>query len=354
MQQIQARQKALSKLPSWANNPELIFPPSLSMEQSSSEATARFKAGLVSGTTLIDLSGGFGVDAYYLSRQFQQTIYCERQEELARIALHNFEVLAPGKIQTVNGDSIDYLLSCSQTFDLIYLDPARRGSHNQKLVRLADCEPDVVAHWEELKGKGAAVLIKASPMLDIKKALSELPDIQQIWVVAVKNEVKEVLLHWEAKAKGNPVQIHCLDLQSPHDSFSFTYEEEAEAVALSGEASTYLIEPNASILKAGAFKCFAKRFSLSKLHPNSHLYTRDEPGLHLPGRVFSIIQELSSPKKELKKLVPDGKINVITRNYAVKAEELKKKYRLHDGGDRFLIGTKVGDAYRLFYCRPSK
>lgn len=355
IQQIQARQKIQKKLPTWFANPQVIFPSGVSLEQSSSEETAKFKASLVSGWSMVDLTGGAGIDSYFISENFQTAVYCERNPELADITGYNFDMLSLGKFQIEVGDSIEYLQQVSEPVDLIYIDPARRGNHNQKLYKLSDCEPDIIDTWNLMTSKASEILVKASPMLDIKQALMELPYVQQVWVVAVKNEVKEVLLSWKATGRSSCPQIHCVNLHPDGDSkFSFTYEEEAMASSESGELGSILIEPYAAILKAGAFKAFAKRFSLTKLHPNSHLYTAKEEQSGIPGRVFEIEQEVLQPKKELKKLIPDGKVNVLTRNYALSAEELKQKYRLQDGGEKFLIGTKVGEVYRLYLCQVKK
>lgn len=355
IQQIQARQKTHKKLPTWVSNPKVIFPSGVSLEQSSSEETAKFKTGLLGGEEMIDLTGGVGIDSYFLSENFQTATYCERNAELAAITDYNFNLLAPGRFKIHVGDSMEYLQDVSEPVDLIYIDPARRGNHNQKLYKLSDCEPDIIGTWNLMTSKASEILVKASPMLDIKQTLMDLPFIQQVWVVAVRNEVKEVLLSWKATGKSSCPQIHCVNLHPGGDTtFSFTYEEEAMASHEMGEHGAILIEPNAAILKAGAFKAFAKRFSLTKLHPNSHLYTAKEVRSGIPGRVFEIEQEIIQPKKELKNLIPDGKVNVLTRNYALSAEDLKRKYRLQDGGKKFLIGTKVGEVYRLFLCQLKK
>jgi len=352
VQQIQSRQKARHKVPSWAANQDLLFPVSLSMEQASSEETARFKSALAKGKTMIDLTGGFGVDTFFLSENFQQAIYCERNEELAAIVRHNFDLLKPNKFEIAEGDSLAYISKSDEVFDLTYVDPARRGDHNQKLYKLADCEPDIVSNWSLLQSRSNAILIKASPMLDIKQALHEIPEIQKVWVVSVKNEVKEVLLLWEKGIPTGKRIIQSVDLQSDGPKiFSFTYEEEESSESLFGEVGKYLIEPYSSILKAGAFRSFGKMFGLKKLHPNSHLYACEDLTQGIPGRIFEVIKEISNPKKELKQLFPTAKVNVITRNYVLSADELKKKYRLQDGGKEFLIGTKVGERFAMLFCR---
>lgn len=350
--QIQARHKALKKLPTWSRDFSLFFPEGISVEQASSEDTAQFKSDLVHGNSFIDLTGGFGVDTYFIGRNFKKATYCERDEKLVEIFRHNMEMLGENKFGTFLGDSLQFLSATDQNFDLVFVDPARRGEQNQKLYKLADCEPDIVGRWELLKSKGNTILIKASPMLDLKQAILDLPDIQKIWVVSVKNEVKEVLLLWE---KDKPLEeriIHCVDLNPKgKNEFIFSFESEEKASNTYSEVKSFIIEPLAPILKAGAFRSFGKRFGLEKLHPNSHLYTSDSFSEDIPGRVFEVIREFVQPKKELKENFPSGKVNVIARNFALSPDEIKKKFRLKDGGDDYLIATKVGERYRVFYCR---
>lgn len=350
VQQISARQKAAKKLPSWATNPQVIFPASISLEQSSSELTAEFKARNRVGKLMIDLTGGFGVDSFFLGKNFEKAIYCEQQEELAEIAGHNLEVLAPKKFDIVKGDGLAFLAQSEKQFDLIYADPARRGKGNQKLYKLQDCEPDVVSSWEMMKSKADAILLKVSPMLDISQAVSEIPDIQRVQVISVKNEVKELLLHWRKEGLESAFAIEAIDLGVKETSFSFEPSKEESANSVFGDVENYLIEPISGILKAGAFKTFGERFGLSKLDPNSHLYTSSQAPSEIPARVFKVIQEVQPKKAEIKKLFPSGKVNVITRNYASGSEVLKKKLGLKDGGEDFLIGTKTQSGFKIFWC----
>lgn len=350
--QIEARQKAQKKLPTWVRNFDLFFPPGLSVEQSSSEDTAQFKSELFGGKSMIDMTGGFGVDTYFLAKNFKEAIYCERNEDLAEIFRYNMEVLGENKFKIHQGDGIEFLAGTPENFDLIYVDPARRGEQNQKLYKLSDCEPDTVSHWPLLQSKARSVLVKASPMMDIKQSLQEMPDIQQVWVVSVKNEVKEVLLLWQKEEKAEEIAIHCVDLRPEgRHEFDFSFEKESSAESIFSEVKSYIIEPMAGILKAGGFKYFGKQYGLEKLHPNSHLYTSDSYSEGITGRVFEVINELHQPKKELKSLFPKGQVNVIARNFALSAEEIKNKFRLKDGGNDFLICTKVGEKYRVFHCR---
>jgi 16S rRNA G966 N2-methylase RsmD len=351
VQQIAARQKAAKKLPTWAKNLNLLFPASISVEQSSSEQTAAFKAEGHRGKRMIDLTGGFGVDFFHLSQGFEKGVYCELQTELFQISTHNLSTLNPGKFDFVEGDGLDFLRNSAQHFDLIYADPARRGTGNQKLYKLQDCEPNVVDAWTLLGSKSDRILLKVSPMLDLTQAWSELPDIQRITVVSVRNEVKELLLHWDKANKGAPKIISVVDLESGLPPFEFEPRAEEQAHSQFAEAGKYLIEPLAGILKAGAFNLFGERFGLKKLEKNSHLYTSEIYTKGIPGRVFEILQEISPKKQEIKALFPSGKANVICRNYLMGAEELKKKMGIKDGGEDFLIGTQTATGGKLYWCK---
>ena len=354
VQQISARQKAAKKLSTWATNPQVIFPASISLEQSSSELTAEFKARNRVGKLMIDLTGGFGVDSFFLGKNFEKAIYCEQQEELAEIAGHNLEVLVSKKFDIVKGDGLAFLAQAEKQFDLIYTDPARRGKGNLKLYKLQDCEPDVVSSWEMMKSKADAILLKVSPMLDISQAVSEIPDVQKVQVISVKNEVKELLLHWSRESVESAFTIEAIDLGAKETSFSFEPSKEESINSVFGDVENYLIEPFSGILKAGAFKTFGERFGLSKLDPNSHLYTSSQAPSEIPARVFKVIQEVQPKKAEIKKLFPSGKVNVITRNYASGSEVLKKKLGLKDGGEDFLIGTKTQSGFKIFWCILAK
>ncbi|WP_317172661.1 THUMP-like domain-containing protein [Echinicola salinicaeni] len=355
VQQISARKKAQNKLPSWVANPHIIFPASISLEQCSSEQTANFKAQFVQGKSLVDLTGGFGVDTYFLGKKFEKVLYLERQEKLAEIAKFNFSTLSNSsdKFQVLSEDSMAFLKNTAQFFDWIYVDPARRGGHNQKLYKLADCEPDIVGHWDMLSHKAACIMVKASPMLDIKEALKELPIVHEVHIVAVKNEVKEVLLIWRKDEKKQEPLIKAWNLSSSEKlAFEFTYTEEEVTPVAFGPVEKYLIMPSAAILKAGGFKSFAHQFGLKKLHSNTHLYTTDKLPEKIQGRVFEVIEVFKLDKKKIKQLFPSGKVNVLSRNHPLKAEAIKKKFKLKDGGEEFLLACTTSDGLpKAFYCK---
>ena len=355
LQQIEGRERTADKLPTFASIPDWWYPVRLSCEQCSSELTARYKASLLSPLALgegkeerfLDLTGGYGVDTYFLSEQFIHTDYVEQNEELCRIAAHNFALSQKSKVERQklsiaihNPTAEDFLLSspCGEAgWGLIFLDPARRDSHGSKVFRLEDCTPNVVELLPTLLAHSKRLLIKLSPMLDLTQAVTCLSQVNwDIHIVAIKNEVKEVLL-----LSGGTGQIITIDLAQKDQAFVFTREEEQHCGLdiRDGKLANYLYEPNAAILKAGAYKLVAQRFGLYKLDVNTHLYTSRQFIENFPGRVWRITE-----KQNLKQA------NVLTRNYPLTPEQLKKKLHLRDGGTAFVIGCRVAGKPTLLYA----
>ena len=355
LQQIEGRERTADKLPTFASIPDWWYPVRLSCEQCSSELTARYKASLLSPLALgerkeerfLDLTGGYGVDTYFLSEQFTHTDYVEQNEELCRIAAHNFALSQKSKVERQklsiaihNTTAEDFLLSspCGEAgWGLIFLDPARRDSHGSKVFRIEDCTPNVVELLPTLLAHSKRLLIKLSPMLDLTQAVTCLSQVNwDIHIVAIKNEVKEVLL-----LSGGTGQITTIDLAQKDQAFVFTREEEQHCGLdiRDGKLANYLYEPNAAILKAGAYKLVAQRFGLHKLDVNTHLYTSRQFIENFPGRVWRITE-----KQNLKQA------NVLTRNYPLTPEQLKKKLHLRDGGTAFVIGCRVAGKPTLLYA----
>jgi len=357
LNQIAGRQKIRHKIPSWYERDDLLFPPALSLEQSSSELTARYKSTLIKGKTLVDLTGGFGVDSVFLSSSFSQTIYVEKQEALAETAQHNFKALGL-PIQVVNADAVAYLDEMSP-IDCIYIDPSRRSGKGLKVVRIEDCEPDVAALQGKLLSKADKVLIKLSPMLDIKAALNALTSTNQVHVVSVDNECKELLFLLTKEPTKEP-RIVALnyDKSIPREVISFYYPDERNTSPLWVDTiKHYLYEPNTSIIKAGYYKGISALFDIEKLHPDSHLYTSDGLIPRFPGRVFEVVAVSSFNKKELTPFLKDlDKANIAVRNFPLSAEALRKKLKLKEGGEVFLFATTMKDGKRvLVRCQmPAK
>lgn len=340
-EQIGARQKARQKLPEWHQTQSIVFPPGISIEQSSSERTAKYKSTLVNGHQLIDLTGGMGVDTYYLSQNFAETHYVEQNAELAIITQHNFSVLGKKNIQVHNTAAEHFLQNWPQKADVIYLDPDRRPAHGQKTFSLADASPNVLDLLHELLQKANTILIKTSPLLDIDLAIRSLRFVDKVFVVAVDNECKEVLYGLQAGENDNP-EISTVNLSSKGKAvqeFSFTRQQEETTSASFSEPLRYLYEPNAAVLKAGAFKMIASHYALLKLHPNSHLYTSDTLVSSFPGRTFVITHVANYDKKTLRKLLPTPQANISIRNFPDSVQKIRKKTGLKEGGKTYIFAT---------------
>ena len=295
--QIAGRQAAANKIPSWQSIEELWYPRHLSLEQCSSEITAQYKSTLADGETLADLTGGFGIDCAFMASRFRKVSYVERQEELCEIAKHNFPLLGLKHITVYNEDGVVHLQKM-EPVDCIFIDPARRNEYGGKTIAISDCEPDVAELEELLLSKGKQIIIKLSPMLDLTLALKSMKRTREVHIISVNNECKELLLII-GNEPSQLIPIHCINLTSKEkQTFTFTREEELEAECLyTKEPGKYLYEPNASILKAGAFRSIASRYKVKKLHPNSHLYTSDLWIENFPGRSFQITGQCSFNKK---------------------------------------------------------
>ena len=352
--QIAGRQIAVAKVPSWYRTEGLLYPKHLSMEQCSSEATAIYKAGLVEGDTFADLTGGFGIDCSFLSRKFKQADYVERQSELCELAEHNFPLLGL-KIGVHNEDGVEYLKQMHPV-DVLFLDPARRDGHGEKTVAISDCEPDVSALEDLLVEKAKKVMVKLSPMLDLSLALKALKYVREVHIVSVNNECKELLLILEKSTDSLEIVIHCEQITSTgeHQHYAFTQEQERTSdCPLSAEVGAYLYEPNASILKAGAYRSLTQAYPVKKLHASSHLYTSPYYIEDFPGRRFQVEAVSGFGKKELKTLLQGlEKANLTIRNFPSSVAELRKRLKLKEGGECYLFATTLSDESKvLINCR---
>ena len=343
--QIEGRKLASAKLPTWAAVEDIIFPVRLSLEQCSSEVTARYKAGLVSGTSLADLTGGFGIDCSYMSASFEKATYIERNEELCRIASHNFALLQK-PIQVINANSEEALASLPLQ-DWIFIDPARRDKAGNKVVSLSDCEPDVCQLEELLLQKAAHVMVKCSPMLDISQAIRELHSVIEVHVVSVNNECKELLLIL-GREKKEDIPIRTINFHGAEaQEFAYSSAEESDASChYTASVGRYLYEPNSSLMKAGCYRLPAQRFGLRKLHPNTHLYTSDTLVSDFPGRMFRVESICGFSKKELKAL-DCKKANLAVRNFPERVDALQKRLKISDGGATYLFATTLNDESKV-------
>lgn len=343
-QQLHGRRKARERLPTFFSTRGIIYPLSLNLEQCSSEATANYRNSLVESIiqqreSVADLTGGFGVDSLFFSKLFSTVHSVEPNADLLEIARHNHNVLHATNISHHALTAENFLASTPWTFDLIYIDPSRRNEQNKKLFRLADTQPNVVELLPKLLARTQFILVKASPFLDIQQGLSELMHVEKVVVVAVRNECKELLFLVNKNYTQEP-NVIAVDLSSSGDitdQFVFRLSVEKLLNTLPSPPLQYLYEPHAAILKAGAFKSIATIFGVQKIQTNTHLYTSNLLVADFPGRVFEI-KALQPQANELNQWLPDGKANVITRNYPLSAEELKRKLKLKDGGDNYVIG----------------
>lgn len=394
--QIAGRQMMEKKIPSWYAERDIVYPPHLSLEQSSSEFTARYKASLVLGgnhslpgtaataptntgevansgsieceieeckiETFADLTGGMGVDFSFLSPYFREAIYVEQNKELCRIAEHNFSRLGLKNV-SIHYTGAEAFLKETASFDLIYLDPARRDDSGQKVFRIEDCSPDILEIKSLLLEKSSRIMVKYSPMLDISLAVKRLNCVSEVHVVSVDNECKELLFllsktvvdGTEEEPVKEPVDeplLVAVNLKrsGEKESFAFTPLQERDCrISYAGGLGRYLYEPNASILKAGAFKSVAGAYHLQKLHINSHLYTSDEFVAGFPGRIFKVEAFFLPNNRNLKSFLRETKkANITVRNFPMTVAEIRRKTGLQEGGDVYLFATTLSGEKKVW------
>ena len=355
LRQIEGRQKMKSKVPTFYSCLNVLYPVKLSLEQSSSEITARYKSSLCQGQKMVDLTGGLGIDSYFFSEKFNDITYVERQAELCALATHNYKALNRCNIQIIN-DSAENFLKNDIIADWIYIDPARRKDGGAKAVLLSDCEPNVAQLENALVEKAENVMIKLSPMFDLSQLQRELRHIREIHVVAVENECKEILVLLERNFT-QPLRIKAVNFPKSraNEVFEFTEEEEKNAVSSYTDIlSNYLYEPNSGILKAGAFKYIGNKYLLKKLHLSSHLYTSEKLIENFPGRVFQIKEVFNFNKSELKKMnIPQANISV--RNFPLTVEQLRKKLKMKEGGNLYIFATTLHSGQKaLILCEKHR
>ena len=366
LDQIAGRQKARKKLPTWAATDGIIYPPHISMEQCSSEQTAMYKAKVAqrliaelpvlpvlppNPTTLIDLTGGFGVDFSFLAPMFDKAVYIERQSHLCDLSRHNMAALGITQAETVCGDCAQIIEEISHA-TLIYADPARRSASGSRTFAISDCTPDVLAMRETLLDKADFTMIKLSPMLDWRKAAADMGShVGEVHIVSAGNECKELLLVMSRKFTGLE-RIYCVN---DDQTFSFTPSQTSQqslTSQLSPAPPAYLYEPNASLMKAGCFALIEQRYACRQVSRDSHLFLSSEPIPSFPGRGFAIRAITTMNKRELKAaLGGTGRANVSVRNFPMTADALRKKLKLKDGGDTYIFGTTTADSrHVLIIC----
>ena len=356
IRQIVGKQIAKNKIPTWYKNNDIIYPKHLSLEQASSEATARYKMQLCEGKSMVDLTGGMGIDFSFLATRFQKSTYVEQQQELVDIAAHNMAALELRNAIVIHRDSTSYLAEVEKV-NLIYIDPARRDSAGKKAVLIEDCVPNLKDIDDALEEKADTIMIKLSPMLDISLAVKTIKHIVDIHIISVNNECKELVFVKKSGINQSPT-IHSINILNNNQTDIFTFSKENEeqlVIEYTNEAGKYLYEPNSSIIKAGAYKSIAKRFSLKKLHISSHLYTSDTLCSDFPGRRFVIENTITLNKKDIKTYLSGiSQANITTRNFPLSVQEIRKRTKLKDGGDTYIFATTLADEKKiLFLCKKA-
>ncbi|KOS05021.1 SAM-dependent methyltransferase [Flavobacterium akiainvivens] len=347
--QVAARQKAETKLPTWFGKNSIIYPSKISVEQTSSETAARYKSGLVSGDALIDMTGGFGIDDYYFSKAVRHVTHCEMNVGLSAIAKHNFEVLGADNIECLPGDSLDVLTLTDRKWNWMYIDPSRRNDAKGKVFMLKDClpnVPDLLSTYFEYTDN---IMVKTAPLLDISAGLKELHSVKAIHVVALNNEVKELLWILQKGFEGYPLTVAVNLTKTGIEVFENPMGN--EAIPTFSLPKKYLYEPNAAIMKAGAFNEVSKHYGIGKLHTNTHLYTSDE-SIAFAGRRFEIEAVIPYQKQEIKQHIEGKRMNVSTRNFPLTPQELLKKWKIKDGGDTYaFFTTNLTNEKVVLLCR---
>ncbi|BAO77543.1 SAM-dependent methyltransferases [Winogradskyella sp. PG-2] len=337
IEQIESKRRSKKKLPTWYNSENIYYPNKLNIEQTSSEVTANYKASLVEGNSLIDLTGGFGIDSYSFSKNIEQITHCEISSNLSNIVKHNYKVLNTSNIECISENGIDVLKRLDKKFDWIYIDPSRRDSTKEKVFLLSDCTPNIKIFQNLFLKYSEHVMIKTSPILDLSATLSDLKSVKEIHIVAVNNEVKELLWILERNYEDNVI-IKTVNLQKDSNQhFEFNFFKESNSKAEYSQPLTYLYEPNSAILKSGAFNSVSNILNIPKLQKHSHLYTSKDL-IVFPGRCFKIENQLPFNKKVFAK-EKISKANVTTRNFPLSVSEIRKKLKIKDGGNHYLFFT---------------
>ena len=347
LEQIAGRQKARTKLPSWAAIDGIVYPPHLSMEQCSSEVTARYKASIAGkGALFVDLTAGFGVDMAFISQGFQKAVHVEQQPQLCAISSENFRLLGLNHVEVFCGDGVAYLHTMRHA-DLLFIDPARRDVHGGRTYDISDCTPNVLEILDEMLEKADRVMIKLSPMLDWRKAVADLGKVNEVHIISVDNECKELLLILSKTKK--PLRVFCVN----NDECFEVIEGISSQPRPLPQDMRYLYEPNASVMKAGCFDLIEQRFGVVQLERNSHLFVSDKEILGFPGRQFLIEKRTSMNKRELKATLADvDQANITVRNFPMSVAELRKRLKLKEGGDVYIFATTISDeGHQLLVCR---
>ena len=350
LNQIEARSKAKDKLPTWFSTENIIYPSKISVEQTSSEKTAAYKSSLIEGKTLIDLTGGFGVDDYYFSKRFKVVAHCEINEELSGIVKYNLQQFGVKNCFCYAEDSANILQESELKWDWIYIDPSRRNDAKGKVFMLKDCLPNVPESLDFYFEKSDSILIKTAPLLDISAGLSELKFVKNIHIIALENEVKELLFEIHKNYSGKISLKTANILKEKTETFEFVLDNQTEFPSYESPQK-YVYEPNSAIMKSGGFDEVSSFFKINKLHKHSHLYTSEDL-IDFPGRTFEIEKVISYSKNEMKAELAGQQANVTTRNFPETVENIRKKWKIKNGGNVYcFFTTDKKDNKIVLICR---
>ena len=340
IQQIVARQKARAKLPDWYSSDKLFFPPPVSVEQASSQATARYKASLVAGEHLADLTTGMGVDAFYFSKRFNKVTGYETDPRLASITAYNMTVLGALNVRIVNksGENPE------QKPDCIFIDPSRRDARKRKVAAFEDSSPNILELLPRLADLAPEIMIKSSPLVDIDLAVSQLRWVSEVHVTGYQKECKELVFILKPHLPRHQPEINAVVIDeegAPVRKLAFTRQEEAACAPVYGDPAGYLYEPHPAFMKAGAFNLIARKYGLIKIAANSHLYASEALNADFPGRIFSVKGIADAARFSPKDWLQEAKANLTLRNFPSNPDDLRKKWRLKDGGHDYLFPTTL-------------
>lgn len=355
-QQLEGRKQAETKWPSLARCAKWFYPPRINREQSSSENTALYKSLLaekIAADTLADLTGGMGVDTFFLAPLFKNVTYFEVNASLCDIAKHNFAATGRHNITCLNTDSIRHLDTHPDNYDIIIIDPARRDTQGRRVAAFEDCTPNLLEKMPTLLTHCRHLMIKASPMIDISLSHQQLNTVAETHIVSINSECKEVLFLIHSGTNPDECTIHCINITHGHTTHhAFTNSSEATAIPkYTSTISQYLYEPDSSLMKGGCYNSICQWFNVSKLARNTHLYTSHQLIPAFPGRCFEIIQNLPLNAKDVRKALPFGHAHVMTRNYPLSAADLQRRLNLREGGDLFVIAATLGSRPQGWLCR---
>ncbi|MFZ4862790.1 THUMP-like domain-containing protein [Sphingobacterium sp. Mn56C] len=348
--QVDGWQRAVKKLPTWAYSPNIYYPDKINLEQCSSEHTALVKQRLIQkGSTVVDVTGGFGVDSCYLAQEADMVIHCELNERLSEVVQHNAKQLGVNNLQCIATDGVAYVEAQRDAgLGYIYIDPSRRVNH-AKVFLLEDCVPNIVALQDMFFQKAQVILCKLSPLMDISTALQKLKQVKTVYVISVDGDCKELLFVQDRNYNGQPNIVALRLFSDQIQELIFTAEQEKMTRIETVAPQKFLYDPDVAITKAGAFKTVAAAFHVGKLHSSTHLYTSTTLVENFPGRCFHIVGVFSLP--QFKKTSNFPKANVAAKNFPLKVEEIRKKYKIKDGGNDFLyFTTDPAGNYIVIHC----